>query len=86
MNLKWHRITATNKEVGRSEGGSVSVTRLADGQYTVRNRRLPNTSGPLWNWVKDSVGRKREFDTLDEALEQARIEREKLAMLCPVVA
>jgi hypothetical protein len=76
-NSKWNK-TSGNQEVGTSEDGDFSVIRLKDWQYVIRYRS-PSRSGPAWIWVKDETGKnKREFDTLDQAIEQALKERKEV--------
>jgi hypothetical protein len=77
MTFKWYRV-AGNKEVGTSEDGNIQVTRLPDWQYVVWYRKPPNQAGKVWSWVKDSAGNKCEFGTVEEAVEEAKKQREEL--------
>lgn len=76
MKIKWTPV-AGKKEIGLSEDGNFSFTREQDWQYTAAYRALPNQPKlPVWIWLKDLTGRKLEFDTQDDALEEAQKVRE----------
>jgi hypothetical protein len=77
MTFKWHPV-AGNKEVGTSEDGNFEITRLPDWQYVIWYRKPPNQSGREWIWVTDSGGNKREFDSVDDAAEEAKRQRDEL--------
>jgi hypothetical protein len=74
---EWYK-RADGAEVGTSEDGNFQVTRLPDSQYVVWYRKPPNQPGKVWTWVTDSAGNRREFDTLDEAAEEAAKQRGEL--------
>jgi hypothetical protein len=81
MTFSWQRA-AGNKEVGTSEDGNFQVTRLPDWQYVIWYLKPPNQPGREWIWVLDSAGNRRQFDTLDEAAEEAESQRDELLRRC----
>jgi len=78
MDFKESYKRADGTEVSTSEDGQFQVFRQPDGDCCVWYRKLPNQPGKVWTWVTDSAGNRREFDTLDEAAEEAAKQRGEL--------
>ncbi len=78
MTFKTWQRRAGNKEIGTSEDGNFQITRLPDGQHIIWFRKVPTQSGRAWIWVTDSTGKRREFETVDEAAEEAKRQRDEL--------
>lgn len=71
LKFKWSPV-AGNKEIGVSEDGNFRAARMPDWQFMISYRAVPTRPKPHGSiWIKVDG----DFDSIDEALEQAQKER-----------